>query len=260
MPVSFSRTADADLGRVLAAIAQEAAAVIRPFWRAGGVVTLKADSSPVTEADQAGEALIIERLQAEFPGVAIVGEEQCAECGAPGTIAARFFLVDALDGTRGFTRGADDFTVNIGLVVAGYPVAGAVAAPADGRVWFTTAVGAVLRDDGGLERSVRVRPWPAEAEALVSNSLGAEGAERLGREHRFKRWRGVNSSLKFCLIAQGEADIYPRHAATSEWDTAAGQAVLEAAGGSVRTADGERLKYGKVAEGFLNPPFVAAGG
>ena len=260
MAVSFSRAADAELGRALAAIAQEAAAVIRPFWRADGAVTLKADSSPVTEADRAGETLILERLQAAFPGVAIVAEEQCAECGAPGTIPDRFFLVDALDGTRGFTRGAEDFTVNIALIEARYPVAGAVAAPSDGRVWFTSGGGVMLRDATGSERPVRVRARPADAEALVSSALKPEAAERMRREHGFARWRPMSSSLKFCVIAEGGADLYPRQGPTSEWDTAAGQAVLEAAGGSVVTLDGQRLSYGKVAERFLNPPFVAAGG
>ena len=250
----------AGLGRRLADIAQEAAAIIRPYWRGGGEVTLKADASPVTEADRAGETLILDRLQQAFPGIAVVAEEQCADCGPPGAAPGRFFLVDALDGTRGFTRGSANFTVNIALIVDGAPVAGAVAAPADGRVWFTTEDGAARRGGDGAEQAVRVRPKPADAEALVSRSLDPEGAERLGREQGFARWRAVDSSLKFCLIAQGEADVYPRHGPTSEWDTAAGQAVLEAAGGSVRTLDGERLRYGKADEGFLNPSFVARGG
>ncbi|HEX8569974.1 MAG TPA: 3'(2'),5'-bisphosphate nucleotidase CysQ [Caulobacteraceae bacterium] len=249
----------AGVGRRLAEITLEAAAVIRPYWRAGGEVTLKLDSSPVTEADHAGEALIIERLQREFPGVAIVAEEQCADCGPPGSVPSQFFLVDALDGTRGFTRGSEDFTVNIGLIDAGYPVAGAVATPADGRVWFTEGGGAVLRLEDGSERSVRARPRASDAEALVSRSVKPEAVEALGREMGFARWRGVESSLKFCLIAQGEADLYPRTGPTSEWDTAAGQAVLEAAGGAVE-AEGGRLRYGKVESRFLNTPFVARGG
>jgi 3'(2'), 5'-bisphosphate nucleotidase len=254
-------SADAgDLGRLLAEIALEAAAVVRPYWRGGGEVTLKADHSPVTEADRAGEALILDRLQARFPGVAIVAEEQCAECGAPGSVPDRFFLVDALDGTRGFTRGSENFTVNIALVEAGFPIAAAVAAPADGRVWFTTGDGAALRTPDGRERRVRVRPRPADAEALVSGSMSEAEAASLSAEHGFARWRPVESSLKFCLLAQGEADIYPRLGPTSEWDTAAGQAVLEAAGGSVEADGGGRLRYGKAEGGFINPPFVARAG
>ena len=249
----------AGAGRRLAEIVLEAAAVIRPYWRAGGEVTLKQDRSPVTDADHAGEALILERLQRDFPGVAIVAEEQCAECGPPGEAPDVFFLVDALDGTRGFTRGSGDFTVNIGLVAGRIPVAGAVCTPADGRVWFTSGSGAVLGADGA-EHAVRVRARPDEPEALLSRSLGAEASDEVGRRLGFRRWRGVESSLKFCLIAQGEADLYPRTGPTSEWDTAAGQAVLEAAGGRVETEDGQRLRYGKAESGFLNPPFVARGG
>ena len=246
------------VGRRLAAIAGEAAAVIRPYWRAGGEVFTKEDASPVTAADRAGEALILERLQAVFPDVAVVAEEQCSECGPPGTVPDRFFLVDALDGTRGFTEGSENFTVNIALVVDGYPAAGAVAAPADGRLWFTEEDVALIRDAAG-ERIIRVRERPAQPEAVLSRSLDHAAAEALRREHGFARWRQVNSSLKFCLIAQGAADIYPRTGPTSEWDTAAGQAVLEAAGGSV-SAGGERLRYGKAESGFINPPFVARGG
>ena len=250
----------AGVGRRLAEITLEAAAVIRPYWRAGGEVTLKTDDSPVTAADHAGEALVIERLQQAFPGVAIVAEEQCADCGPPGSVPAQFFLVDALDGTRGFTRGSEDFTVNIGLIADGYPVAGAVCTPADGRVWFTASEGAVLRNPGGGESVVRARQRGPDPEALVSRSLKPEVVEELGRSLGFSRWRGVESSLKFCLIAQGEADLYPRNGPTSEWDTAAGQAVLEAAGGAVETEDGRRLRYGKVETRFLNPPFLARGG
>ena len=256
----FSVVADvAGLGRRLAEIAVEAAAVIRPYWRAGVQATFKADESPVTAADHAGEALILERLQRDFPGVGVVAEEQCAACGAPGSLPPQFFLVDALDGTRGFTRGSEDFTVNIGLIVDGYPAAGAVCTPADGRVWFTENGGARLQLSNGAERTVRVRPRPGESEALLSRSAPAETMERLGRELGFTRWRGVESSLKFCLIAQGDADLYPRTGPTSEWDTAAGQAVLEAAGGTVESFDGSRLKYAKVESRLLNPPFVARG-
>lgn len=248
-----------DVGRTLAAIATEAGDLIRPLWRSGIAVARKADASPVTEADQRAEALILERLAHNFPGLAVVGEEGCSDCGTPDEIAARFFLVDPLDGTRGFISGSPEFTVNIALVEDGDPVAGAVCTPADGRVWFTRGGRAWLRD-GGRERAIRVRPRPDEAHALVSNSMGGAQAEKLGAVHGFSTWRAVNSSLKLVLIASGEADLYPREGPTSEWDIAAGQAVLEAAGGRVLTRDGRRLGYGKAREQFLNPPFTAYGG
>jgi 3'(2'), 5'-bisphosphate nucleotidase len=250
----------ADLGRRLAEIALEAAAVIRPYWRAGGAVSVKADASPVTEADHAGEAVILERLRRDFPGVFVVAEEQVSQQGLPAAVPARFFLVDALDGTRGFTSGSENFTVNIALVEDGAPVAGAVAAPVDGRVWFTTAEGARLRTADGEARAIAVRRAGADPLALVSCSLREADARRLGETHGFRAWRGVESSLKFCLLAQGEADLYPRNGPTSEWDTAAGQAVLEAAGGRVVTLEGEPLRYGKAEAAFVNPPFLARGG
>ena len=250
-----------DLGRRLARIADEAAAVIRPYWRAGVTVDRKADQSPVTEADRRGEALILERLRQDFPGVAIVAEEECADCGPPGTVPDAFFLVDPLDGTRAFVAGSEHFTVNIAFVQDGAPVAGAVVTPADGKAWFTAAEGALRRvGPSGAEQPVRVRPRPEPADALVSRSLGEADAERLGWTHGFKRWLPMDSSLKFCLIAEGRADLYPRPGPTSEWDTAAGQAVLEAAGGRVENLEGGRLVYGKVDKGFLNPPFLASGG
>lgn len=248
----------ADEGRRLAEIAAEAAALIRPYWRAGVKVERKADASPVTEADRRAEALILERLGAAYPGVLVVGEEDCADCGAPETAPSRFFLVDPVDGTRAFVSGSPEFTVNIALIEHGRPVAGAVATPADGRIWFTRGAGAVLRA-GGEDQAVTVRPRPEDALGLVSCSLGDADAERLGLQHGFSRWRAMNSSLKLVTIAEGAADIYPRTGPTSEWDIAAGQAVLEAAGGRVVTQDGAPLAYGKADARFLNPPFTAVG-
>lgn len=246
-------------GPRLAEIAEEAAALIRPYWRAGVRAERKADSSPVTEADRRAEALILERLTAAYPGTPVVGEEGCADCGTPDAVPARFFLVDPLDGTRGFVSGSDEFTVNIALIDNGRTAAGAVATPADGRVWLTTGGGAELRA-GGEARRITVRPRPEAALGLVSLTCGDAEAERLGLRYGFLKWRGMNSSLKLVTIAEGSADIYPRTGPTSEWDIAAGQAVLEAAGGCVLTADGAPLRYGKADARFLNPPFTAVGG
>ena len=249
-----------DLGRRLAEICQDAAAVIRPFWRADVSVEHKADKSPVTEADRRGEALILEHLARDFPDVPVVAEEASEADGAPTTIGRAFFLVDPLDGTRAFVAGGEHYTVNIALIEDGVPVAGAVVTPADGRVWFTGDGHALCRSGpDGPERRARVRERPERGDALVSRSMGQAEAERLGYAHGFSRWLPMDSSVKFCLIAEGRADVYPRTGPTREWDTAAGQAVLEAAGGRVETLDGARLLYGKTDKAFLNPPFLARG-
>lgn len=257
-PPPFTLSPLADEGRRLAEIASEAADLVRSYWRAGVRVERKADASPVTEADRRAEALILERLGAAYPGVTVVGEEDCADCGTPDQAPERFFLVDPVDGTRAFVSGSPEFTVNIALVEHGRPAAGAVATPADGRLWFTANSGAVLRAEGE-DRIVRARPRPEEPLGLVSCSMGDAEAQRLGLRYGFLRWKAMNSSLKLVTIAEGSADIYPRTGPTSEWDIAAGQAVLEAAGGRVVTADGLPLGYGKAQAGFLNPPFTAEG-
>lgn len=243
----------------LAAIAEAAAEVILPYWRAGAEVFAKADDSPVTLADQRAEALILERLSALYPDIPAVAEEQAEAQGRPSEAAARFWLIDPLDGTKGFVAGKESFTVNIALIEDGRPVAGVVTAPATGVTWRTTAAGgAEMRRWGEAWREIRVRDRPAEGIALLSHSVTDEEAARLAARHGCTQWQGTDSSLKFCLIAEGRFDAYPRTGPTSEWDTAAGQAVLEAAGGRVLAADGQPLLYGK--PDFLNGPFVAMGG
>lgn len=242
----------------LADIAEEAARVILPYWRADAQVMTKADDSPVTLADQQAEALILERLEVLYPGVQTVAEEAVAADGAPDKVGKRFWLIDPLDGTRGFVRGGESFSVNIALIEKGAPVAGVVSAPATGLTWRTTPTGAERRRFGEAWTAVKVRDRPAEAIALVSHSMTDEEAERLAARHGCSRWQGMDSSLKFCLIAEGRFDAYPRTGPTHEWDLAAGQAVLEAAGGRVLAEDGHPLSYGK--PGFLNGGFVALGG
>ena len=253
---------DADMGEVLAAIVEEACAVVLPFWRSELAVVQKADQSPVTEADRAGEALILQRLAERFPDLPVVSEEHASEFGTPDAIGPRFFLVDPVDGTKAFVRGDPNFTVNVGYVVDGRPVAGAVAAPATGEIWFTTAQGAVKRRIGETAAEpVRVRPWPkGRAIALVSHTMKEETATKLAQEYGFDLRTPMDSSVKLCRIAEGAADIYPRHGPTSEWDVAAGHAVLEAAGGTMRNHDGTPLTYGKTGDRFLNGWFVARGG
>lgn len=242
----------------LAEIAEAAAAVILPYWRTGAEVFAKADASPVTLADQQAEALILERLATLYPNVPAVAEEQAESQGRPSEAARRFWLVDPLDGTRGFVEGKESFTVNIALIEDGRPVAGVVTAPATGVTWRTTPSGAQMRRFDEAWRTIKVRNRPAEGIAILSHSVTDEEAARLAARHGCTQWQGTDSSLKFCLIAEGRFDAYPRTGPTSEWDTAAGQAVLEAAGGRVLAPDGEPLRYGK--PGFVNGAFVAMGG
>ena len=252
----------ADLGRALADVVEEAAKIILPFWRSDLTVETKSDDSPVTQADRAAETHILERLKVLFPDVCIVSEEDASEYGTPEAIGPRFFLVDPLDGTRGFVRGGESYTVNIGLIEDGRPVAGAVAAPASGTVWFTTGEGAMRRRFGEAQAApVRVRHKPeGRGIALLSHTVTDDEAERLCARHGCASWQGLDSSVKFCLIAEGRADVYPRPGRTMEWDTAAAHAVLAAAGGRVLTMDGEPLTYGKADRGFENPGFLAVGG
>jgi 3'(2'), 5'-bisphosphate nucleotidase len=250
-----------DVGAELAEICELAARLILPLWRSGLAVTHKADASPVTEADQRGEALILQELARRFPDIPVISEEDASQFGTPDAIGPRFFLVDPLDGTKAFVRGDPNFTVNIGLIQDRRPVAGAVCAPPSGETWFTTAAGTMKRTAGGPAAPARVRPWPAgEAIALTSHTMKTEEADALAAQYGFTHRQAMDSSIKLCRIAEGAADIYPRHGPTMEWDIAAAQAVLQAAGGSVLTPDGQAFDYGKADAGFRNGWFVARGG
>ncbi|MDP3852797.1 3'(2'),5'-bisphosphate nucleotidase CysQ [Phenylobacterium sp.] len=250
-----------DLGAALADICEEAAALILPLWKSGLTVFSKSDESPVTEADRQGEALIVARLTALYPDTPVISEEDASEFGTPDAIGPRFFLVDPVDGTKAFVRGDPNFTVNIGLIEHGRPVAGAVCAPATDETWFTSGGKALKRKAGGLAEPVSVRPWPeGAAVALISHTMKEETADKLAAQYGFHLRQPMDSSIKFCRIAEGAADIYPRHGPTMEWDVAAGHAVLEAAGGIMTTPEGETFHYGKAGEGFRNGWFVAKGG
>src|SRR3990167_5138123 len=150
----------ADWGRALARITEEAATIILPFWRTELAVAQKADESPVTEADRAGERLILQRLAEAFPDVTVISEEHASEFGTPDAVGSRFFLVDPVDGTKAFVRGDPNFTVNIGLIENGRPVAGAVTAPASDETWFTQGGQAMKRQIGGAAEPVTVPPSP----------------------------------------------------------------------------------------------------
>lgn len=248
-----------ELGLALAEICEAAAALILPLWRSGLTVHSKSDESPVTEADRRGEQLILKLLAERFPEIPVVSEEDASEFGTPKAIGPRFFLVDPLDGTKAFVRGDPNFTVNIALIQDGRPVAGAVNAPPTGETWFTSAAGTMKRVYGGAAAPVRVRAWSDDAVALVSHTMKEATLRALAEQYGFARTEAMDSSIKLCRIAEGAADIYPRHGPTMEWDVAAGQAVLEAAGGSVTTHEGQPFVYGKAREGFRNGWFVARG-
>ncbi len=243
------------------AIAEAAGRVVMQVYAGNFGVRGKADQSPVTEADERAEDLILERLATLTPDIPIISEEQAGAGRAPPP-AERFWLVDPLDGTREFVHRNGEFTVNIALIVAGRPVLGVVVAPALGRVFGGVAGGAaegvaITRDAAG-ERAITCRQVPAQGLTVVSSrSHGDNDALQRYLAGRHVAQRAVaGSSLKFCLIAAGEADVYPRFGRTMEWDTAAGHAVLAAAGGRVTLLDGAELHYGK--PGLANPHFVAS--
>jgi 3'(2'), 5'-bisphosphate nucleotidase len=246
------------LGSV-ATIARAAADVIMPFYRQRDTeVRTKADASPVTAADEAADAFITRALRELTPSIPVVSEESPAQF-ADKAQASTFWLVDPLDGTKEFISGRDEFTVNIALVKNGAPVFGVVLLPARDELYAgAVGHGATVTDAHGT-RSIRSRPLPAEgAIVAVSRSHGdraADGALLAGVPVAGEVQAG--SALKFCLVARGDADVYPRAGRTMEWDTAAGHAVLAAAGGNVFDRQGRPLTYGK--PGFENPSFVASG-
>ena len=245
-------------------VVQQAGALILQVYARDFSVTAKADASPVTEADQLAEALITPALQALLPGVPVVAEEAAAAGQAPAAagLGARFWLVDPLDGTREFVQRNGEFTVNVALVDRGRPVLGLVLAPALGQLYAgAIGLGAFTQtgNDGSTRRPITARRPPAEGlTVLASRSHGDQAAlDAYLAGQRVAHTRLAGSSLKLCLLAAGEADCYPRFGRTMEWDIAAGQAVLEAAGGRVETLQGQPLHYGK--PGFENPDFVACG-
>jgi len=237
-------------------------------FTAGVAVETKADTTPVTAADQEAEEALIEGLKHAAPGVPVIAEEAVAAGNMP-TIKDAFFLVDPLDGTRGFIKRSPEFTINIGFVEDERPVFGIIYAPALELFFATIAPDQAVetRIAPGAEgvqlaqyqfRTLRTRePDPNALIAFASRSHATESTDAFLKRLPIAETRKASSSLKFCLIARGEADLYARLGQTSEWDTAAGQAILAAAGGSVTTLDGQPLRYGKREGRFANPNFVA---
>ena len=242
----------------IAVAAREAGEAILEIVRRGYDVEHKQDSSPVTEADRAAELIILAALAKAAPGVPVIAEEEVAAGRIPAH-GDTYFLVDPLDGTKEFVRGGDDYTVNIGLILDGVPRIGAVYAPATDRLHGgLVGEGAWLEDLSG-RIAIQTRSPGDELVAVASKShFNQPTADYLAEAVGECGYVAIGSSLKFCIVAEGRADIYPRLSPTSEWDTAAGHAVLLAAGGRVDGPDGQPLAYGKRA--FLNRGFVATGG
>jgi 3'(2'), 5'-bisphosphate nucleotidase len=249
---------DAALSALVLEAAVAAAEVIRTVYARPITAIAKPDGSPVTEADAAAEAVILQHLRPT--GIPVLGEESVA-AGIIPHLGDRYFVVDPLDGTKEFIKRNGEFTVNIALVEQGFPVLGVVLAPVSGEAFIGDASGAwccnTLVGDGAARQ--RIGTMEARRPRIVaSRSHGHEALAVLSARLDVEADISVGSSLKFCLLARGDAQLYPRFTPTSEWDTAAGQAVLEAAGGVVLTLDGARMGYGKNGSGFLNPYFVAA--
>ncbi|MFU8776100.1 MAG: 3'(2'),5'-bisphosphate nucleotidase CysQ [Roseovarius sp.] len=247
---------------VMRALALEAGAKIMEIYEADDfAIKIKSDASPVTEADEAADAIIAAGLRAAFPETPLVTEEQAQ---SHSETAQTFLIVDPLDGTKEFINRRGDFTVNIAYVEAGVPTRGVVYAPAKGRMFYTLADGTSVEEDGPFTmeapsalRPVRVsKPDNAALMVVASKSHRDQATDDYIGKYAVKDMTSAGSSLKFCLVATGEADLYPRLGRTMEWDTAAGHAVLNGAGGQVvRFEDHQPLTYGKA--DFANPFFIA---
>jgi 3'(2'), 5'-bisphosphate nucleotidase len=253
---------------VLTDAAAKAGAAIMAHFGDGSEFTLKDDNSPVTRADRDSEAIILAALARLAPDIRVVSEESCGTIGA---LPRRFFLVDPLDGTKEFIQKRSDFTINVALIEDGRPSFGLVCAPARALLAVTVAAGKAVSaelppsksgaDLGQLRQTaLRARPPGKRGlTALVSLSHLDPATEAYLATLNIAERSSVGSSVKFVALAKGDADIYPRFGPTMEWDTAAGQAVLEAAGGRVVTSGGEPLHYGKTEAGLRNPSFIAWG-
>ena len=261
--LDFARAA-----QLLTDTAARAGAAIMEHYHRGAAVMLKDDASPVTLADKDSEAIILKSLLELAPEIPVVSEE---DADKPEAVGSRYFLVDPLDGTKEFIKKRSDFTVNIALIEQGQPSFGLVYAPARSLLAVTVAPGEAIEAElspsvAGVDlaklpqKRLTVRTAdPNGLTALVSLSHLDPETEAFLAKLKIAKRSGAGSSVKFLEIARGEADVYPRFGPTMEWDTAAGQAVLEASGGKVVTVCGDPLRYGKTASGLRNPSFIAWG-
>lgn len=243
-------------------IAEAAGRIELEYFRQGAEVMDKSDGSPVTLADQEAEKLIAAKLHALFPAIPMVGEESVSSGTIPDISGGTFWLVDPLDGTKEFITGNGDFTVNIALLENFIPVMGIIYAPVTGELYYGAGTEAFMRLQGEPEQKISVRDIPADGLTVMASKRHGDPAQMddFLRGKKVAQTVGRSSSLKFCSIAAGQADIYPRFGPTCEWDTAAGDAILRAAGGQVTTLEGQPLAYGKTGRKFLNPAFLALSG
>ncbi|RVD44716.1 3'(2'),5'-bisphosphate nucleotidase [Mesorhizobium sp. M4B.F.Ca.ET.215.01.1.1] len=249
-------------------LALEAGREVMRVFHEGCAVDRKSDSSPVTEADRESEKIILAGLRAAYPAIPCVAEEEVAAGIATPDLDGVFFLIDPLDGTKEFVNRRTDFTVNIALIRHGVPEVGVVFAPCTGR-FFSGRPGRAeaIEVDGEFRitgrRPIAVRAGGTPLAVVASRSHNTPETDAFIRDLGAAEIVSVGSSLKFCLVAAAEADVYPRFGRTMEWDTAAGDAVLRAAGGMTRTLDGQPLAYGKRNQAsdadFANPHFIASG-
>jgi 3'(2'), 5'-bisphosphate nucleotidase len=254
------------IAEIFAEIALEAGVAVMAVYASDSHARRKPDKSPVCDADEYAEAIILGRLAERLPSLPVLAEEASAN-GKKMVPGSTFILVDPVDGTREFLSHNDEFTVNIGLIVDGAPLAGVVYAPALGQLWIggATATSCTVSPGGALpprhqRREIHVRAAPSQGlTALASRSHSDPETEAFLAQLPIKERRNAGSSLKFCAVAEGDADVYPRFGQTMEWDTAAGDAVLRAAGGIVLDGEHHPLQYGKADEQFRNGPFVAWG-
>lgn len=245
------------LAEAFCGIAERAGREILRVYEGEFQVRSKADASPVTDADERAERLILEALAGVAAGTPIVAEENVAAGNVPDIDDGPFLLVDPLDGTKEFVSRNGEFTVNIALVEHARPVLGVVHLPVLGDTYWTSADGGAWRKRNGERTRIHCRKPGDELVAVASRSHSNPETDEYLARFPIKERISAGSSLKLCRIAEGEADIYPRIGRTMEWDIAAGHAVLAAAGGRVTTLDDVPLAYGK--PGFENPPFVARG-
>ncbi len=248
-----------DLLQQVGDIAKQAGREILKVYETDFAVEKKADSSPVTEADKSAETLIINAIRKDITDqYPIVSEEAFAGGDAPDISDTPFWLVDPLDGTKEFVSKNGEFTVNIAIIDGGRPALGVVHAPATGKTYWGASAGVFSQTGDEEERIVKCRQAPADGlVAMVSRSHKTPEVDTFLTDYTIATETSAGSALKFCLIADGSADIYPRLGRTMEWDTAAGHAILSFAGGTVTGVDGNELNYGK--PGFENPHFVARG-
>jgi len=256
--MTHPRATDETLLALARTLAQEAAEIINIIRERGFETEIKSDHSPVTEADRAAETHILAGLRTHAPHIPAIGEEEYA-AGIHTAPGEEFWLVDPLDGTREFAANRDDFTVNIGLIRNGVPILGAVALPAYNQLYIGGRGLGAYRIDAHGTHPISVAPPPPEGARVLASRHYANDPqlEKWLGSRRIAWTRNLGSSVKFVRVAEGEADLYPRLGTTMEWDTAAPQAIVEAAGGRIVTDDGTDLRYGK--PGWRNPHFLCMG-